>query len=901
MTLTPTQVKGAIDTNIPDNTVGTVTPASMRDTLYTIVDNETGSGGSGGTVGGISSANFIDVTDLISSTTFPTIAEGGPSWVTSRGLTTVGDTPVWNVYFRQNTAPASPWPAVAQRQSVDGSYWVLQPQNGEIWVEQCGAQARPNNDKSFDNWPRFEDAKIVILMSRDQGKTVGTMRIGNGIFYLSKAHSIEGGGYHIRGLSMNNTSFIRCPYNSDGIQIQKSYGSAATFGHEGGAYLSFFDSNKGQEYYNDGIHVYVCTQAGRGSSTGPTGTGTGIVDGAAVFDYVRDLTWAEQRFSGAQEHYTISDLTIWSYWDHTNLSQNDDDVTVPGGGYHSGIVMRSKSTIRDVFTLGFSGHGVAIVADGDPELRGPGNTNGWRIYNLLSNYNQYDGLHIGYSDANAGNIIGLDTAYNGRWGYKDAGFLTNTAIDLQSAFDGNVTGGGQGKYMGTVTHKGYVWLARETIIGIDSSPPNYANEPGFDPISWIRFGGGGIATATDNAPQWDATSRYQPTGCFCTNNINNHSTLINIYIEGGTNPAQLCSPSLVLGGITGSWYDRTRSPILFEDGEWTGPVSNTSTHTGADGVSAFQTSIGSESVDGVANKAKSRIMRFQDHQGSIYRWEGVGPVPQNITGSIADATYTDASFTGQFGVHGVNVLDVTAISSGSIVNGSTVVGAGVPAGVTINSLRDGTPGGIGTYWCNRPYPQSSLSTVSETMTLTRVLGVLTATSVPTNAISLGAIITGTGVAANTQIAAQVNGSGNAIGFTGGTGTYSISNRGQTLSSRTLTITGNNTKNLDYVLFNEAFGQHLFGFSSANTQRKFGTNTVRANVTFLGVGALADIDAPSIDNTVRMYRKNMSGGLPGAGDFGDGEMAINSHPVSGSPSIAMYNKTAGAWFALSTVP
>jgi hypothetical protein len=458
MTLTPTQVKGAIDTNIPDNTVGTVTPASMRDTLYTIVDNETGSGGSGGTVGGISSANFIDVTDLISSTTFPTIAEGGPSWVTSRGLTTVGDTPVWNVYFRQNTAPASPWPAVAQRQSVDGSYWVLQPQNGEIWVEQCGAQARPNNDKSFDNWPRFEDAKIVILMSRDQGKTVGTMRIGNGIFYLSKAHSIEGGGYHIRGLSMNNTSFIRCPYNSDGIQIQKSYGSAATFGHEGGAYLSFFDSNKGQEYYNDGIHVYVCTQAGRGSSTGPTGTGTGIVDGAAVFDYVRDLTWAEQRFSGAQEHYTISDLTIWSYWDHTNLSQNDDDVTVPGGGYHSGIVMRSKSTIRDVFTLGFSGHGVAIVADGDPELRGPGNTNGWRIYNLLSNYNQYDGLHIGYSDANAGNIIGLDTAYNGRWGYKDAGFLTNTAIDLQSAFDGNVTGGGQGKYMGTVTHKGtYGW------------------------------------------------------------------------------------------------------------------------------------------------------------------------------------------------------------------------------------------------------------------------------------------------------------------------------------------------------------------------------------------------------------------------------------------------------------
>jgi hypothetical protein len=117
-------------------------------------------------------------------------------------------------------------------------------------------------------------------------------------------------------------------------------------------------------------------------------------------------------------------------------------------------------------------------------------------------------------------------------------------------------------------------------------------------------------------------------------------------------------------------------------------------------------SIGSETVDGVANKAKSRIMRFQDHQGSIYRWEGVGPVPQNITGSIADATYTDASFTGQFGVHGENVLDVTAISSGSIVNGSTVVGAGVPAGVTINSLRDGTAGGVGTYWCNRPYPQS---------------------------------------------------------------------------------------------------------------------------------------------------------------------------------------------------
>lgn len=52
---------------------------------------------------------------------------------------------------------------------------------------------------------------------------------------------------------------------------------------------------------NDGGNTYVCTQAGTSSDTGPTGTGTGIVDGTCLWDYVEPGSEIAQTLLGLRE------------------------------------------------------------------------------------------------------------------------------------------------------------------------------------------------------------------------------------------------------------------------------------------------------------------------------------------------------------------------------------------------------------------------------------------------------------------------------------------------------------------------------------------------------------------------------------------------------------------------
>jgi len=89
---------------------------------------------------------------------------------------------------------------------------------------------------------------------------------------------------------------------------------------------------------------------------------------------------------------------------------------------------------------------------------------------------------------------------------------------------------------------------------------------------------------------------------------------------------------------------------------------------------------------------------------------GAGTYNLSATNTCSAATVTS------FG----NVLDVTAVSSGTFAVGDSVTGTGVPSGATIASQVSGAAGGIGVYTLDIPATAYAAST-----TLTIVAGILT--------------------------------------------------------------------------------------------------------------------------------------------------------------------------------
>jgi len=83
---------------------------------------------------------------------------------------------------------------------------------------------------------------------------------------------------------------------------------------------------------------------------------------------------------------------------------------------------------------------------------------------------------------------------------------------------------------------------------------------------------------------------------------------------------------------------------------------------------------------------------------------------------LSAANTTSAATVTSFG----NVLDVTAVSSGTFAVGDSVTGTGIPSGATIASQVSGAAGGIGIYTLDIPATAYAAST-----TLTIVAGILT--------------------------------------------------------------------------------------------------------------------------------------------------------------------------------
>lgn len=135
-----------------------------------------------------------------------------------------------------------------------------------------------------------------------------------------------------------------------------------------------------------------------------------------------------------------------------------------------------------------------------------------------------------------------------------------------------------------------------------------------------------------------------------------------------------------------------------------------------------------------------------------------------LTASVAASTF---SVTGSIGGTNGNVMTVSAVGSGTVVNGATISGTNVATGTMVVSqitplLAGESLGGVGRYVVNIPEQNVASTTISGTY------GTLTATAVVSGAFVLNGLLSGTGVAAGTVLTQFLTGAG-------GNGTYVVNN------------------------------------------------------------------------------------------------------------------------------
>jgi hypothetical protein len=142
------------------------------------------------------------------------------------------------------------------------------------------------------------------------------------------------------------------------------------------------------------------------------------------------------------------------------------------------------------------GFGLAIIANGDPYLKGAGNTNGWQADHLFGSGCGKALIHTGDSDSNAGSARFIDSEFCGRIAIEDFSFLGNPYKDCQSNQDGSVNAGRFRQYPGGCLYNGFGWRARMYTLGIENKPAYVGEEPGAPLISgpiipWVRYYGSG--------------------------------------------------------------------------------------------------------------------------------------------------------------------------------------------------------------------------------------------------------------------------------------------------------------------------------------------------------------------------------------------------------------------------
>lgn len=188
-----------------------------------------------------------------------------------------------------------------------------------------------------------------------------------------------------------------------------------------------------------------------------------------------------------------------------------------------------------------------------------------------------------------------------------------------------------------------------------------------------------------------------------------------------------------------------------------------------------------------------------------------------------------------------NVMDVTAVASGTLQPTDAISGTGVSASTTILAQLSGTAGSTGTYTISSQQQFASA-------TVTSLSTVLNVTAVGSGSISVGNPISGTNVTSGSVISALGTG-------VGGVGTYVVSHASTTISE-TITVTATNV----VVTYDSTSGAFVVtsGITGATSSAAFATGTLSASLmltsatgAILSQGAAAAVPGTFMDGLVEV--------------------------------------------------
>lgn len=176
-------------------------------------------------------------------------------------------------------------------------------------------------------------------------------------------------------------------------------------------------------------------------------------------------------------------------------------------------------------------------------------------------------------------------------------------------------------------------------------------------------------------------------------------------------------------------------------------------------------------------------------RGDFYAYFGDGATPgqavyaDETTGAAQSGSGT-TSFTGEVGFVGTasfatNVMTIVTATSGRIDVGDTVTSATVAGGTTVTALLSGVSGAVGS-----TYSLSTAPGTIATQAATTASNVLNVTAISAGSLSVGDVISGSGITAGTTIVAFGTG-------LGGIGTYIISGAQVHTVAETITVPAGN--------------------------------------------------------------------------------------------------------------
>jgi hypothetical protein len=420
--------------------------------------------------------------------------------------------------------------------------------------------------------------------------------------------------------------------------------------------------------------------------------------------------------------------------------------------------------------------------------------------------------------------------------------------------------------------------------------------------------GAGIAAGTT------ITGLGSGSGSTGTYTVNNSQTVGFVTVTGTSivlNVTAAASGALVVGDIlTGTGVLPNTKIATFSTG--TGGVGKYTVNNAQQvlplDISTYSNTTGAYSISTAQNVASTTITALSTYLNLTAVAGGIFSIGDALSGTGVTSGTTVIGYgtaTGGVGSYEIsiaqtvnpttisatsNILNISAVSSGSIAIGDVVSGTGVTANTTVTALGTGT-GGVGTYVVS----QSQLVASTAITTLSKTLRI---TAVSFGSISVGQTVSGTGVTGGTTITALGTG-------TGGVGTYTVNTAQRVASTAltlltpvtfaatngspviTVTVTSHNLITGSSVLFKDAVS--LGGNITAAVLNKEYVITYISTTSFsitASVNANASDTGDGGPNTIVAYELNPAPEIEiplngwGAGRWGAGPWGIGSSSASG---------------------